>query len=682
MGNSYCYFYHNKWYPCKDKDDFYEKQASGYDVKFFKDGRKCDSLNKKTKKNNNKKPEKPECKDSNGTVITNDYFAPELFGDTGIKKFIEFLIKYYPNEVTDIAGSPDKLRKVKDADDCLIIKLFNTNDPVKNMIIGSYIYSRWKDYVGGFNNLVVRSKQEFDTWRNSGGRFFDDDNSPKTKEEWEEVLNWFYPGGKIVEIDGQIVLLYKFDIFDNIVNFDATKDDGSIDMERIKNDLTSNQYRYYYYTYPKNNNTENKEEYPKYTTEWEIYFDNGIKMKKLDNLGLQKTITIKENYFRKFLLEKIRDKKEHKTIFVVNENQTPQPTSGKPLRGQRGGSSNSLGSQGRNNSEGDLFGIFAQKTLNSPESIKTFINNGTIKLQKAIDIGAKSDYFKDWNDLATKYNAEKLKYNGAEIDDTNKSVLRAPTQASNYTKIPFYDRLQISGNPEKNIAVFWEPVGNMAKLDVVDKGVNPEECRKILIQYLKDALLGTALGTCEEKWNRKYQICSCNTKGGFDNFKYYGKLQTKDTRGRDKINISRQSSEFQTTDTTNQTTTTGIGTNNPNYGISFKNWPKGRNLPQIFNKTLNWKEITNMLRGGKYLVRGGSYTTIDGQWVINGFDSPNGGDCASKTFKAGPDVYCQTTTNESFDKKIDSKLLKTIRNKNKKESVIENMIRNIIKDKL
>ena len=159
----------------------------------------------------------------------------------------------------------------------------------------------------------------------------------------------------------------------------------------------------------------------------------------------------------------------------------------------------------------------------------------------------------------------------------------------------------------------------MAKLDVVDKGVNPEECRKILIQYLKDALLGTALGTCEEKWNRKYQICSCNTKGGFDNFKYYGKLQTKDTRGRDKINISRQSSEFQTTDTTNQTTTTGIGTNNPNYGISFKNWPKGRNLPQIFNKTLNWKEITNMLRGGKYLVRGGSYTTKDGieKWILN-----------------------------------------------------------------
>jgi hypothetical protein len=616
------------------------------------------------------------CKDDYGIEISDKFFDPEMKTERGIKAFKDFLKKYYPELVTRIAGSPDNLDKAK-YNDCIVIKLFNTSDPVRNRIIGDYVYDDWKDFVNGWENSTSKTPEEFQTWlrreKKSSGKI------NATKEDWEKIVGegWFSSGGRISEINNNTVLLYKYDSQDNILKFDALTETGELDFEKIKSDLEvkDGSISYYYNTYPVDYTGDVL--YPKISDEYQLYLGEtgSLRTKKTATIGLESPVVLKENYFRKFLLEKIREKNVYKTIFVedIKTPQTSQPT----VIGKRGGTKINTETK----TETDVFGLNnPENNLVTTEAKKNFINTKTPTIQILINRGARSNDFLAWNTLAASLDATELTYKDKDgkditIDENNSFNVGEPAQKGQYTEQPFYNVLNITGN-ELNTGKIYTPISVTNKQPYIDVKVSIPFCRTQLINYLKDGLSQNYSGNPQQNWNRKYEICGCNQRGGYEPFKFYRKLPQfgKNQTGREKLDVRPNSSVFTQTDKII----------NPETGEEevFVGDVGGSASPfiPVLNKKLNWEEIKNILSGGIYKSRDGVNRTIDSELVIAGFDE--GGDCVSNKFiSAYPYKPTTEIQKESFDERIDNKLLESIKDKNKKESIIENVLKNLLKDK-
>lgn len=698
MGSTeYCYLYRGVWTKCSEQE-YYDYAEAGVDVYVEKNGPCGTSKGTKPKPkpdpDPNPYPPKPDptkpkpknvCLDNYGNEISinSTFVDAEFKTEEGLKAFKEYLKKYYKDLVTSIAGTTDKLDSAK-LNDCIVVKLYNSVDPIRKLIIGDYVYDFWKTHVGGWKNSTSKTELEYDTWLKSDSQ--DNINTIKaTKEDWDNIIKdgWFSSGGRISDINKSLVLLYKYDSQDNILQFDALTETDELDFEKIKSDLKGTEgVSYYYYTYPIDYTGEQKDKYPKISDEYQLYLDDTdtIRKKKTATIGLETPVIIKENYFRKFLLEKIREKNEYKTIFV-EDIKTPQ-TSTPVITGRRGGTK--IETKDETKTETDIFGLNnPQNSLTTDEAKKNFIDTkGTPVLQNLINKGSRSQNFVDWNNLAKSLGAKELTFkdkNNADvvIDQNNAFNVGVPGQLGNYTEQPFYNVLNITGDQTKNTAKIYTPISITNKQAYLDVKVSIPFCRTQLINYLKDALGKTFSGTPQQRWNRKYEICGCNERGGFDTFKFYRKLPNlgKTTTGREKLDIRPGSSVFTQTgtyenpETGEQETTIG--------GVS-----QASPFIPVFNKKLNWKEIKKLITGGTYTNQSGVKDTIDEELIIDGFDGA-GSLCSSNKFKSAypyaPEVTNNELQKESFDKRIDNKLLESIRNKNNKENLVEDVLRRILK---
>ena len=195
-----------------------------------------------------------------------------------------------------------------------------------------------------------------------------------------------------------------------------------------------------------------------------------------------------------------------------------------------------------------------------------------------------------------------------------------------------------------------------------------EKCRTDLIEYLRLGFQKAYVPPNEqERYDKMINICNCNAAGCFEAFKSRGKLAGAgfENKGynREKLNVDQSATD-------KNVFSVDSGTNT----VPKEHLPR---YNQTFNRNLTWNEIASYIRGDEFKVKGGRPGSFDSDLRIPNFGKPEGWCSDNLNLASVPE-----TQKESFDKRIDKKLLETIRNKNKKESIVENILRNILKDKL
>ena len=91
----------------------------------------------------------------------------------------------------------------------------------------------------------------------------------------------------------------------------------------------------------------------------------------------------------------------------------------------------------------------------------------------------------------------------------------------------------------------------------------------------------------------------------------------------------------------------------------------------------------SLLNGNFYNSKGGIKNTIDPKLIISGFDNGIGSTCLNDSWR-NEYAYKEegTVQKESLDNRIEKKLSETIKSKNKKETLVENVLKKLLKDKL
>jgi hypothetical protein len=646
----------------------------------------------------NKKPEpKPSnvCKNAYGSEISNSGLLVIAKNSNGLEQFKKFLLKYYSQLVIDELGSTDKLNSLT-TNDCSLIKLYHSGDPdLKSWKVGGTIYTTWTEYVGGYLNSDSKTKEEFDKWRKntgSGNQSTDDgDNINYSSNDWQTLIDngQISNKGKLISWDGVNVMLFKYDKDENRVDIkDDIKADGKIDTQKIISNINDNKNIYKYFKYPfVNEDEETKDKHPLKSKRYNL-----IVKKDANNVNYLDTDTtyeivkikkakskIDEMSFKKFILEKIREKNKTETILVEAPN-FPQPT-GTPnddsdrdeVEGSESGSQISSSTQKPGD---DIFGL---NSIENKEARKIKYEEITPMLQGYITEGSKSDYFAEWNKVGKELGSSiKLKipeiegtnskYSGQEINDNNEILVGEPAETNQYKKRYFYDLFDLKGDTSINTATIYMPQLQTTNQKIVIGKCDVKKCRTDLIEYLRVGFQNSYVPANEqERYDKMINICNCNAAGCFEGFKSRGKLAGAgfENKGynREKLNVDQSATD-------KNVFSVDSGTNT----VPKENLPR---YNQTFNRNLTWNEIASYIRGDEFKVKGGRPGSFDSDLRIPNFGKPEGWCTVNLNLASVPE-----TQKESFDKRIDKKLLETIRNKNKKESIVENILRNILKDKL
>ena len=298
------------------------------------------------KPDNNKKKTTPApisknvCKDEYGHTISNDKFGSEFKEVEGLKQFKNYLIKYYPSYVMK-EGGVDQLKSAT-INDCMLIRLFYAGDPDKqSLAIGDIIYDDWKKHVGGWQNVTSKSVDEFDRWKKGGKTSDEGENTNFSAADWQTLIDNGQVSNKAIirNFQGIDVLYMKYDKDGNRVTFDDLID-NNLDVKTMIKNINDGTNSYAIIKPPIKNDGSN----PTFQTS-----DYSLRSKKYsltvkydanNNAYLEPSSSSKYTYFvkqkskidesrfKKFLLEKIKEKKEYKTIFV-EDIRTPVP-SGQP----------------------------------------------------------------------------------------------------------------------------------------------------------------------------------------------------------------------------------------------------------------------------------------------------------------------------------------------------------------
>ena len=666
--------------------------------------------NRKKKKEDKKVTPKTECTSDYGSPISNLQFGEDLKTTAGLKLFKEFLKKYYSENVDKYGGSA--LLDGATINDCILIKLFNSSEAKKNnRIIGVYVYPDWKTFTGG--NVTSKTTEEFQSWLDSSSSSNKEDFMPTTND-WQKLIDngQISVKGKKITFDNRPVMLFKFKIKDgdttgkstSILPFDENELDGdNLSLTKLLKNITYTtstfdggypEIFYAFYTFPvKNDDTETNEKYPLKVKRYVLVKGKDVngdeRLEAPESLMVyrgikapKKEIKINESFIKKFILEKIKEKNNKNYYPVVTE-----VTTGIGGDDEEEDSGN-LG-DGGNKEDNDPFAILSNQQLQNKDARKSFIESKTPIIQDLINRGAKSNYFMKWNELVTSTGATtKLKLpkpdnTGAELTNVNAYQIAEPaaTDMGQYKSEPFYMLLKINGDQTKNKATIFTPINVTEKQKYITASSDPKRCRTYLIDYLRGAIKQESVGNEFEQWKKAREICDCNANGGFRNFKTRGKAEEfgKEKWRKDRLKIRPDKSEFKTK------------TETQSYNPDTGKWEKSTVVNDldtaspflpVLNKNLNWNEIKSLLNGGTYKSKDGTTRTIDEDWVITGFDGP-GSICLNDKWRLKYQYTEEgTVQKESLDNRIEKKLSETIKSKNKKETLVENVLKKLLKDKL
>ena len=693
-------------YDCYDpSDDECYKTVSNVKPKPVPD-------NNKKKKEEKKVTPKTECTSDYGSPLSNSQFGEDLKTAAGLKLFKEFLKKYYSENVDKYGGSA--LVDGATINDCILIKLFNSSEAKKNnRIIGVYVYPDWKTFTGG--NVTSKTTEEFQSWLGSSSSSDKEDFIPTTND-WQKLIDngQISVKGKKITFDNKPVMLFKFKIkngdttggLTSILPFDENELDGdNLSLTKLLKNITYTtstfdggypEIFYAFYTFPvKNDDTETNEKYPLKVKRYVLVKGKDVngdeRLEAPESLMVyrgikapKKEIKINESFIKKFILEKIKEKNDKNYYPVVTEVTTG--IGGDDEEEDRG----NLG-DGGNKDDNDSFGINNDPNLQTSVAKQSWMNKKVALIQDLINKGAKSNFFVAWNDLANAVKATKLNLPKSTTPITKDNSFNVGEPKSDmipqYQKEPFYQILGLAGDPNKNKATIYQPVGVTDTQKLISASSSPQWCRSKLLNYLKVGLSQKFMSTVGNEpadykaWKLKREICDCNSNGAFENFKTRGKDVDKDFVKRDKL----KKDEFTTINKDQQTLVYDPTTDSYVNKTSTNVDKLSRDVSPfvIFNKKLNWREIVSLLNGNFYTSKGGLKNTIDPKLIISGFDKGIGSTCLNDSWR-NEYAYKEegTVQKESLDNRIEKKLSETIKSKNKKETLVENVLKKLLKDKL
>jgi hypothetical protein len=671
--------------------------------------------NKKKKKKQDPQPQpQTGCKDEFGNVVDNSRFPEDFKTTSGLTNFKDYLVKYHSTKVDNLGGT-QKLYSEK-IDGCMLINLFNSGVPVGWFgILGAQLYPDWQKYVKTINKTITEpSLQEHEDWTKKSPNSTNETNETnETTEEkyqgtWDDLINsnQVPKDGVLITIGDEKAMMFKIENVEGTIKrsaFDSTDKDenGQITskslsdninytLDEIKEGKDPSKY-YVIWRTPTLNTDKFSENFP-LKVKIQIVFkngDSGITVSsddKATTIGYlpkpTENIKLKEskkqinltNKISNFILERIKIK----NLLLMEGDPCPCPNG-----------SYSEACCLNTTPIDDLFGILSNEQLKDGTAKKNFIESKTPIIQDLINRGARSNYFIKWNDLAsnsaatTKLKLPKPDNTGVEITKTNAYQIGEPaaTDMGQYKSEPFYMLLKINGDQTKNKATIFTPINVTEEQTYITASSDPVACRVYLIDYLRGAIKKESVGNEFEQWKKRREVCDCNANGGFINFKTRGKDEElgKETWRKDRLKIRPDKSEFKTkTETQRYDQKTGKWVNKVVVNDLGSNSPF---LP-VFNKNLNWKEIKSLLNGERYKTKDGESRTIDEDWVITGFDSP-GSICENDQWRLMYQYPEEgTVQKESLDNRIEKKLSETIKSKNKKETLVENVLKKLLKDKL
>ena len=665
--------------------------------------------NNKKKKKKEEKPVETGCKDSNGNVLDTSMLG-KFDTDEKLNNFKDFLNKYHSDEVANYGGSEQL--KAATITSCMLAKLFFTTVSGKYGYLGTKIYNEWSTHTKNNSQGVTDpSVDDYKTWLKTDAYTI---TNPTNGEEYEGTWDDLIRLGQVKKEGVQFgatakkVMLFKakneagkpkivpFDDSDKNENGQITTEsiykNINYTLEDIKNGENP-EIQYFILRFPTKNVDQDKGEFP-LKTKKQILFKSGDsklttseeekatvirKLPKPSISGDLKESKSQVNLDKKistFILERIKEK-------LILED--------KGCDCGDGTYHESCCSEDDVTITDDVFGINNDPNLQTSVAKQSWMNKKVVLIQDLINKGAKSNFFVAWNDLAKTVTATKLNLPKSTTPITKDNSFNVGEPKSDmipqYQKEPFYQILGLAGDPNKNKATIYQPIGVTDTQKLISSSSSPQWCRSKLLNYLKVGLTQKFMSTVGNEsadykaWKLKREICDCNSNGAFENFKTRGKDVDKDFVKRDKL----KKDEFTTINKDQQTLVYDPTTDSYVNKTSTNVDKLSRDVSPfvIFNKKLNWREIVSLLNGNFYTSKGGLKNTIDNKLIISGFDKGIGSTCLNDSWR-NEYAYKEegTVQKESLDNRIEKKLSETIKSKNKKETLVENVLKKLLKDKL